>query len=156
MSTSPWLAAKRVAGGRAAACIESPSSTAATFAGAGESRSPRRPADSWTSPPAFRSSLERACDEALVRGLVTFEAIDAVTERYPKREGVARIRALGRPDRKTTATRSEAEERFLAMVRKARLPEPEVNVRVGRFVADFRWRAEQVATALARRRPTAA
>ncbi len=89
-------------------------------------------------------SLERAFDEALVRNIVSLGAVRAVLARYPQARGAARIRALARPDRKTSATRSQGEERFLMMVRKARLPEPEVNVRLGRFVADFLWRRERI------------
>ena len=37
-------------------------------------------------------------------------------------------------------TRSEAERRFLELIRAAHLPEPEVNVRVGRWEVDFLWR----------------
>jgi very-short-patch-repair endonuclease len=36
-------------------------------------------------------------------------------------------------------TRSELETRFLALCRRHRLPQPEVNVRVGPFIADFLW-----------------
>jgi very-short-patch-repair endonuclease len=41
-------------------------------------------------------------------------------------------------------SRSELESRFLALLRRHRLPQPEVNVRVDRFVVDFLWRAEQL------------
>ena len=37
-------------------------------------------------------------------------------------------------------TRSEPEWMFLELIRRHGLPEPEVNVRVGRFLVDFRWR----------------
>jgi very-short-patch-repair endonuclease len=37
-------------------------------------------------------------------------------------------------------TRSELEARFLALCRRHRLPQPEVNVRVGPFKVDFLWR----------------
>ncbi len=37
-------------------------------------------------------------------------------------------------------TRSELEARFLRLCRRHRLPRPEVNVRVDRFVVDFLWR----------------
>jgi very-short-patch-repair endonuclease len=37
-------------------------------------------------------------------------------------------------------TRSELELMFLELIRRHRLPEPEVNVRVGRFLVDFLWR----------------
>ena len=39
------------------------------------------------------------------------------------------------PDR----TRSELESHFLALCRRPRLPQPEVNVRIGGFVVDFTW-----------------
>lgn len=39
------------------------------------------------------------------------------------------------PDR----TRSELEARFLALCRRHRLPAPEVNVGIGRFIVDFAW-----------------
>jgi very-short-patch-repair endonuclease len=41
-------------------------------------------------------------------------------------------------------TRSELEAQFLALLRRHHLPQPEVNVRVDRFVVDFLWRAEQL------------
>ena len=45
----------------------------------------------------------------------------------------------------TTFTRSEAEERFLALVREARLPRPLVNVRRHGYEIDFLWPEEGVA-----------
>jgi very-short-patch-repair endonuclease len=54
------------------------------------------------------------------------------------------MRALCSEDRTTTMTRSEAEEMFLALVREAELPSPEVNARVARYEVDFCWRAERV------------
>jgi very-short-patch-repair endonuclease len=95
-------------------------------------------------PQLSERSLERAFDEALVRKIMSLGAVKAVLARYPNRPGAARIRALARADRKTTATRSQGEERFLQMVRKSGLPDPEVNVRIGGFVADFLWRRERV------------
>jgi very-short-patch-repair endonuclease len=95
-------------------------------------------------PQLSERSLERAFDEALIRNIMSLGAVRAVLARYPQRPGVARMLALTRPDRMTTATRSKGEERFLAMVRKARLPAPEVNVTEGRFDADFLWRRERI------------
>jgi very-short-patch-repair endonuclease len=40
-------------------------------------------------------------------------------------------------------TRSELEERFLALVRKAGLPEPRVNARLHGYEVDFLWIAER-------------
>jgi very-short-patch-repair endonuclease len=37
-------------------------------------------------------------------------------------------------------TRSELEARFLALCRRHRIPQPEVNIRVGPFTVDFLWR----------------
>jgi very-short-patch-repair endonuclease len=41
-------------------------------------------------------------------------------------------------------TRSELEARFLALLRRRRLPQPEVNVLVDRFVVDFLWRSRRL------------
>jgi very-short-patch-repair endonuclease len=41
-------------------------------------------------------------------------------------------------------TRTELEAMFMALVRRRRLPRPEVNVQVERFEVDFLWRAERV------------
>jgi very-short-patch-repair endonuclease len=41
-------------------------------------------------------------------------------------------------------TRSEFEARFLALCRRHRLPQPEVNVHVDRFVVDLLWRRERL------------
>jgi very-short-patch-repair endonuclease len=41
-------------------------------------------------------------------------------------------------------TRSELEAEFLALQRRHRLPQPEVNVQVDRFVVDFLWPSEQL------------
>jgi very-short-patch-repair endonuclease len=83
--------------------------------------------------------LERAFDEALIRGLMTRASMRELLERHAGRPGVAELRGLAGTERSLTATRSEAEERMLSLVRKARLPVPQVNVRVGRFTADFFW-----------------
>jgi very-short-patch-repair endonuclease len=45
-----------------------------------------------------------------------------------------------RPDR----TRSDLEAMFLALARRHRLPEPEVNVRVDRYLVDFLWRPQRL------------
>jgi very-short-patch-repair endonuclease len=88
--------------------------------------------------------LERALDEALATGKTHLGAVRAVLRDYPRRPGAARLRALASPARSLTMTRSECEERFLELVRKADLPRPEVNARVGRFEVDFCWRRWRV------------
>jgi very-short-patch-repair endonuclease len=44
------------------------------------------------------------------------------------------------PDR----TRTELEALFLTLFRRHRIPQPDVNVRVDRFVVDFLWREQQL------------
>lgn len=45
----------------------------------------------------------------------------------------------------TDRTRSDLERAFLRIIRRAGLPAPEVNVRVGRWTVDFLWRVERLA-----------
>jgi very-short-patch-repair endonuclease len=52
--------------------------------------------------------------------------------------------ALG-PEVETDGTRSDLELDFLRICRRAGLPRPEVNVKVGRWTVDFLWRAERLA-----------
>jgi very-short-patch-repair endonuclease len=72
-----------------------------------------------TSPePVFKAAVRRALDLRLI----TEEELDQ------------------EPD----LTRSELERLFLHLCRRYRLPQPEVNVRLGRYEVDFLWRAERV------------
>ena len=64
-----------------------------------------------------------------------------ILERYPRRRGTGRLRALLEEGDQPALTRSEAEERFLALIRRARLPRPETNVSIGAYEVDFFWRA---------------
>jgi very-short-patch-repair endonuclease len=88
--------------------------------------------------------VERAFDEALIKDLITLRAVNAMLDRYPLRPGSRILRELAEPGRDTTATGSEPEERMLALLRKGRIRLPEVNVKVGRYKADFYWRTEGV------------
>ena len=56
------------------------------------------------------------------------------------RRGVVRLRRLLDGSDPPAMTRSEAEERFLALVREAELPPPSVNARVHGYEVDFLWR----------------
>lgn len=58
--------------------------------------------------------------------------------------GGARGHRLG-PKVATDGTRSDLEGDFLRICRRAGLPAPEVNVRVGRWMVDFLWRSERLA-----------
>jgi very-short-patch-repair endonuclease len=90
-------------------------------------------------------SLERALDEAIASRLLRERDLVRALERRPGRPGTARLRALLDDTRGTTRTRAESEERFLALVRRAELPTPELNVRVGRYEVDALWREEGLA-----------
>jgi very-short-patch-repair endonuclease len=84
--------------------------------------------------------LERAIDEAARLRLCQAEDLEAVS-RVVRRPGSRQLRAvLSRHALGSTATRSELEERFLALCRRHRLPQPEVNVPLLDYVVDFLWR----------------
>jgi very-short-patch-repair endonuclease len=88
---------------------------------------------------ARRSSdaeLERLVAEAQVLGLVTEGRLRAYAA---DRRGAARLRALLERADGPAFTRSEAERRFLALVRNAGLPAPRTNARVAGFEVDFLW-----------------
>jgi very-short-patch-repair endonuclease len=55
------------------------------------------------------------------------------------------LRALLSGDASPALTRSQAEERFLALVRRAQLALPEANVGVGGYEVDFLWRSQRLA-----------
>ena len=88
--------------------------------------------------------LERAHDEGIALSVLTTGAVRGVVAQGAGRPGVARLRGLAYADRETTWTRSEAEERFIALIRKAGLHAPSVNARIGRWEVDFLWRADRV------------
>ncbi len=65
-------------------------------------------------------------------------------DRHPRRPGTQRLRRLLDPARPSADTWSKAEARLLAAIRRAHLPMPEANVRVGGYVADLLWREQRV------------
>lgn len=83
--------------------------------------------------------LERALDEATVQRLTTRATLIAAVGDNTGHRGAARIRKLLEHSDPPTLTRSEAEERFLSLVRMAELEAPEVNVRLHRHLVDFLW-----------------
>ena len=89
-------------------------------------------------------TLEQAVAWADREGLATRSALEAVVARYPETRGAAPLRALLASGRAPAFVRSEAEERFLALVRRAGLPRPRVNVILERMEVDFFWPAERL------------
>ncbi len=87
--------------------------------------------------------LERALAEAYALRLATHAELRALLVRHRGRRGSRCLQAVlegGHP----ALTRSEAEERFLELTRKAQVDEPEVNVRVAGHEVDFLWRTERL------------
>jgi very-short-patch-repair endonuclease len=54
------------------------------------------------------------------------------------------IGAAGRSGSTRPRTRTELEAMFMTLVRRHRLPRPEVNVQVDRYEVDFLWRAQRL------------
>lgn len=89
--------------------------------------------------------LERALARAEREQLVDRKEMSLLTTRYAGRAGAPAVRGILEAEGGPALTRSEAEERFLALVRQARLPVPETNVLVAGHEIDFLWREEGVA-----------
>jgi very-short-patch-repair endonuclease len=87
-----------------------------------------------------RRELERAIDEAAYLRL----DLSGLEPRRGRRGGAAIARVLDEHRAGATRTRSELEERVLALCRRAGLPAPEVNASVEGFTVDFAWRAQQL------------
>ncbi len=85
--------------------------------------------------------LERAIDEGDRLRLVTANDLIELLRRHRGHPGSKRLRGiLARHQIGTTVTRSELEERFLALCRARKLPQPDVNVPLLDYVVDFFWR----------------
>lgn len=93
------------------------------------------------------ADLRRAVAETLYRRLATTEDIARVLTRG--RPGGAALRAaLEQHLPQIARTRSELENRFLALCEKSGIPIPEVNVRIEGFIVDALWRAHCVVVEL--------
>lgn len=86
-----------------------------------------------------RETLERAVAAAERERLVTRSELTALVERHRGRPGITTVRGLVEKITGPNLTRSEAERRFLSLIRRARLPAPHTNVRVEEFEIDFFW-----------------
>ncbi len=86
--------------------------------------------------------VEQAVAQAIRERLNTHAETLGLLERYPRRPGGPLLRALLNSDAAPALTRSEAEDRLLALIRRARLPNPDVNAMLGAHEVDFLWRAQ--------------
>jgi very-short-patch-repair endonuclease/predicted transcriptional regulator of viral defense system len=91
-----------------------------------------------------RRELEQCLAHAERLQLIDCANLLSVVLASAGRPGAPVLRALLQDEVGPALTRSEAEERFLALVRKAQLPAPETNVRVDDYEVDFFWRRERL------------
>jgi Transcriptional regulator, AbiEi antitoxin/Protein of unknown function (DUF559) len=92
-----------------------------------------------------RRALERAVDRAEELRAFDLIAIQAVLERHPGRRGSRPLRGVLGGYSGPSLTRSEAEERMLALIDEAALPRPSTNAWIALengsgYSADFLWR----------------
>jgi very-short-patch-repair endonuclease len=85
-------------------------------------------------------TLERALNEAFVQRLTRLTEIRALLQRLRHHSGSRALRDLVGRLEGPSMTRSEAEQRLLALLAAAGLPMPVTNVRVGRYEVDALWK----------------
>jgi len=87
-----------------------------------------------------RRQLERAVDEAERLRLCSEGDLEDIVNAHIGRAGSGALGSLLREHQAgSTATRNDFEELFLALCRKHRLPQPDVNVPLLDYVVDFLW-----------------
>jgi very-short-patch-repair endonuclease len=95
-----------------------------------------------------QTGIERAWHRANMLDLLDVNAVHDLLRNGHGRRGARRLRALLLDDAVEVVTRSELEERFLALCRDAGLPRPEVNARVeasgATYEVDFLWRDQHL------------
>lgn len=90
------------------------------------------------------SELPDVIDAGLANRLLTRRDLEAVLRRHRGRRGTARLAEILGDESAMTITRSRVEKAFLKLIRDARLPLPEVNVRLGPYEPDFLWREQRL------------
>ena len=91
-----------------------------------------------------RSSLERCVARAQREGTLKAGELETLLARYPGRPGTRALRRLLALEGGPAFTRSEAEERFLALVRSGHLPVPRFNQRLAGYEVDAFWPAAKL------------
>jgi very-short-patch-repair endonuclease len=114
----------------------------------------RRHEDLWVSSPAravleiaavgTRDELVDVIDQGLALRRFTPGDLKDVLNRNRGRAGAARLREVIADDTTMAISRSRAEKALLRLIRDARLPLPDTNVKFGRFEADFVWHEQKV------------
>ncbi len=91
-------------------------------------------------------SVERIVDEADYLGLLKPSEVEGALVRNLGRTGAARLsKVLLRHQPGSTRTRTPLEESFFGLVRRARLPQPLVNAKLGPYTIDFLWPDQRIA-----------
>lgn len=88
--------------------------------------------------------LERAIAQAERSSLIERRDLRSLATRRAGRPGAPSLRMLLENETAPAFTRSEAEERLLALIRKVQLPAPDTNARIGDYEVDFFWRRERI------------
>ena len=88
--------------------------------------------------------MERVLAQAERLHRIDQHTLQSLAVNHAGRPGAPLLRALLQNETGPALTRSEAEERFLALIRKAQLPAPETNVLLGEYEVDFLWRRERL------------
>jgi very-short-patch-repair endonuclease len=88
--------------------------------------------------------IEWAIEDGRRRGLFTRASLKRALARAGRRPGVAAVRAVIRAEDGPAFTRSNAEARLLALLRRAALPPDEANARVEGHEVDFVWRSRRL------------
>ena len=95
-----------------------------------------------------RRQMERAMNEAEVRGLTSRLSLPQLLERYPRRRGNGVLRELLATKEPGGITRNDFEESFVAFLDAHGLPRPRFNATIalrGRFFeADCLWQAQRL------------
>jgi very-short-patch-repair endonuclease len=84
------------------------------------------------------AELERALNEAGLQRRVSPHSLNEQFSRYPRHRGTAALRKA--TETGPHLTRSDLERIALDLIRRARLPEPETNMRIEGYEVDLIWR----------------
>jgi very-short-patch-repair endonuclease len=85
------------------------------------------------------SRLTKAIETADRLDLLNLRAVEEAIARRPRATGVKRLQAALAGYRAPADTRSALEDEFMALLREADFPLPQVNVVVAGFTVDFYW-----------------
>jgi very-short-patch-repair endonuclease len=92
-----------------------------------------------SAPLLSKPELRRAFDQAIAGRLTSYTKVADLASRHNGHPGQGKLAALTKQRRFPTVTESEAEERFLALMRDAGLPAPRTQVAMHGFRVDAYW-----------------